>query len=73
MFEVFDNGKPASVEGFPNLLTWKTNRFETLLEAHNYAKNWLGAYYHEGLALLPGVSYDYSGYQDLIEIRETAQ
>ncbi len=72
MFGVFDNNKPASVEGFPQLTKgngWDTHLFPTFAEAVQYAKDWLGQW-----DTLPdgwdGKPYNYSGYGDKIEVRE---
>lgn len=70
MFCVYDNDKPASVEGYPYMhSSWKNHRFETFEEAQKYARNWLGE-----LEILcpnePNSRVDYSGYGDMIEIRE---
>ena len=70
MFEVLDNGKPASEEGYPSLkgLGWKTNKFETLEQAIVYADKWFYPFC-TGRHALTG-PFDYSGYGDTAQIRE---
>lgn len=73
MFNVYDNGKPASTAG-QKVLTpgngWDNHSFHTFEKAVEYAKLYLGEY-----DCLPanwdGLSYDYSGYGDTIEIRHS--
>ena len=71
MFTVYDNNKPANQKGFPMLRGkgWVQNSFSTLNEAVDYAREWLGEY-----ALIaptePNKPINYSGYGDMIEIRE---
>lgn len=71
MFNVYDNNKPASSAGFPNLKysDWARNSFASFQEALSYAKNWLGQWDN-----LPdgwdGSPHDYSSYGDTIEIRK---
>ena len=69
MYVVYDNDKPASVEGFPTLTApcWRTHKFHTWRTAHEYAKAWLGQWAPFGLEV--NVPYDYDGYGDVIEIR----
>jgi hypothetical protein len=70
-YGVFDNDKPASSKGFPNLKGegWATHLFTTYEEALGYAHDWLGEW-GDGIALSLGKKVDYSGYGDTIEIRE---
>lgn len=69
-YGVYDNGKPASREGFPVLKGsgWETHRFQTVVEAQHYASQWLGQF--DVGTLMPGTPVDYSGCGDIIEIRE---
>jgi hypothetical protein len=70
MFGVYDNGKPASVVGFPVLrgCGWDNHQFQTFEEAEKYAQNWLGQY--SGMTLEVNKPVDYDGYGTMIEIRE---
>lgn len=74
MFSVFDNNKPAvssslKVAHKAANSPWKNNTFASFEEALTYAKHWLGEY----ATTLPdnwkGEKHDYSGYGDVIEIR----
>lgn len=69
MFSLYDNGKPASAVGYPELegKGWKSHCFDTYEEADEYVRKWLGQLY---IQLEPNRPVDYSGYGDLIEIRE---
>ena len=73
MYGVFDNGKPASKVGFPELKGkgWENHLFQSLSQAQNYAREWMGEYAPvDAIYSLPvGRIYDYSGYGDMIEIR----
>lgn len=70
-FGVYDNDKPASGTGFPRLKGhgWSTHQFPTFQEAQSYARQWLGAYSY-GAPLELNQSWDYSGYGDMILIKE---
>lgn len=39
MFQVFENDKPAEIIGSE---IWGNSKFNTMIEAINYAKKWLG-------------------------------
>lgn len=72
MFTVYDNGRKAK---YPNCLvdpSWNQCEFETLDEAVSYAVKWVG---DPGILnpsmMTANTEYDYSGYGDVIEIRET--
>lgn len=66
MFQVFVKDEPADC--------CNRSKFNTYEEALDYAKNYLGWYsaqIEQMSDTLPvGVAYDYSGYGNLIEIRE---
>lgn len=69
MFCVYDNGKPASVKGFPVIKSvkgWETHRFDTWPKAVAYASQWIGRIIQPEDLIK---SYDYSGYGDIIEVR----
>jgi len=70
-YALFDNDKPASREGFPDLKSecWKTHIFDTEHEAQMYANNWLG-YPGPHYTLRVGLKYDYSGYGDMLLLKE---
>ena len=68
MFAVYDNGKPAKFPECKVDKSWSNNEFETFDAAVEYANKWLGPYGGELLVL--GKPNDYSGYGDVIEIRE---
>lgn len=72
MFAVYDNCKPASVMGFPQLngKGWDNHTFATLKEAQEYVSEWLGDYDTTGGNLPADMPYDYNGYGDTIEIRD---
>ncbi len=66
---VYDNGKPASTVGFPQIglcKGWDTHRFATWPIAVAYAAMWTGQLIQPEDLLKP---YDYSGYGDMLEIR----
>jgi hypothetical protein len=69
-YGVFENGKPCSEEGFPELegLGWDNHIFDTFKEAYDYTCNWLGPY-ALGAKFAPNDPLDYNGYGDVIEIR----
>ncbi len=71
MFKVYDNGKPATSATFSLMegIGWDNCEFHTFNEAVAYVENWLGT--------LGNVSewkvntpVDYTGYGDMIEIKE---
>lgn len=71
-FCVYDNSKPASGEGFPYLkrVEWACHSYKSFPEALTYTKEWLG---HLSIVLpddWQGQPLDYSGYGDMIEIRQ---
>lgn len=69
-FCVYDNGKPASAKGFPQIKEvegWNNHKFDTFPIAAAYATMWVGHIIQPEDLLKP---YDYSGYGDIIEIRE---
>lgn len=78
MFQVFDNNKPADTTGFPSLTKgngWDNSVFPTYEEARKYAWMWLGPYGgsydgESGYDLKVNTPWDYSGYGDMIEIRQ---
>lgn len=67
-YGVFDNNKPASKQGFPQLKGkgWENHIFGTFEAAVEYANEWLGAY--GGVELQLDTPYYYS-YSDNIVIR----
>ncbi|MEK7499292.1 MAG: hypothetical protein AAB649_01660 [Patescibacteria group bacterium] len=71
-FGVFNNDKPASREGFPELKGegWDTHLFGTFEEASDYAREWLGSRAGEGRLFKLWVPIYYNGYGDTIVIRE---
>jgi len=69
MFAVYENGKPCIDVGLSVHKDWSNNEFETLEEAREYAKDWLGSNYG-GVVLDVGEVHDYNGQGDTIEIRE---
>jgi hypothetical protein len=71
MYGVFENGKPCSEVGFPDLKGhgWTTSEFKTLAEAVDYAKKWLGDFGDEDFALPLGTlefKYCYNGYDSIV-------
>lgn len=74
-FQVFDNGKPASITGFPSLKgNWPTHIFDTFEAAQAYTKEWLGGEGHDqSVPREPNVGVDYSGYGDVITIFQTVE
>lgn len=71
-YGVYDNGKPASEKGFPNLKgkgCWTNHTFLTFEGAQEYARAWLGQFAPSPEFLKINQPYDYSGYGDVIEIR----
>jgi len=62
-FNVYDNDKPATL---PEIECWKNNSFNTYEEAFEYARQWLNI----PLPVTFNMPADYSGYGDIIDIRE---
>lgn len=74
MFAVYEGGAPANNSRWKNRDShspaWANSRFDTFAEAVAYARKWLGEY--DCLPLdWDGKPFDYSGYGDLIEIRDS--
>ncbi len=73
-YGVFDNGRPASKSGFPEIkgTGWLNHIFDTYNDARRYAINWLGADggYGDFEDFKLNTPYDYSGRGDMIEIKE---
>ena len=67
-YGVFDNNRPARYPEIKIHSSWKKNEYDTFADAHAYANKWLGEY--GGVVLLANTPWDYSGYGDVIEIRE---
>jgi len=87
-YHVLENGKAATWKLCQNILskraskefqkTWGNNIFPTFEEARKYSWQWIAPYggSYDGLSgvdLKVGVPYDYSGYGDMIEIREVEE
>ena len=70
MFQVFDNNKPADCKHHKVDASWANSKFDTYAQAHEYALYWLHLDFDCGLVLLLNTPYNYSGYGDMIEIRE---
>lgn len=72
MFQVFDNGKPADRVGCKVHDSWNKSSYDTLEEAREYVKMWLGKTWalSADVVLQVGVPVDYTGFGDYIEIRE---
>ena len=68
MYQVFDNGKPADCLHCKVHESWNKSAYDTFEEALEYANKWLGMY--GGVVLKLNTPWDYSGYGDMIEIRE---
>jgi hypothetical protein len=73
-FNVYDNGRPAKSSSFSKWKRgkssnsdWANHSFASFEEAQQYADKWLGDY---AAPLTVNQPYDYSGYGDLVEIRE---
>lgn len=69
-YAVFDNNMPASCAGFPCAKEWSNHVFQLRREAVDYALQWLGSFAPPREVLECQDSYDYSGYGDVVEIRE---
>ena len=71
-YVVYDNGKPASEVGYPQIAGngWLTHEFQTLEYAREHIAHWLGSLRHS----VPwdtaevGDYLDYSGYGDFVWI-----
>ena len=70
-YQVFENGKSCDWQGYPSLQhpCWETSIFDSLLKARDYLNLWCGCL-GPIPNLNPGEKYDYSGYGDIVEIRE---
>jgi hypothetical protein len=75
-YQVFDNDLPADCHHHKILESWSNSIFNSYLEAVDYCIQWLGL---DPLCLtkeefsvnIPvNTKYDYSGYGDILEIRE---
>jgi hypothetical protein len=69
MFVVYDNNKPARYPEHNVHYSWQCNTYDTFEQALSYARKWLWPY-GEGVVLKLNKPWDYSGYGDMIEIRE---
>ena len=69
-FIVLDNGKPAQTRFHKVDRSWNNCLFTTFEDAERYAISWLGVYNPSFGTLELNVPYDYSGYGDMIEIKE---
>ena len=66
-YEVFDNNEICEEYGDPTY----DRPFETWDKAVAFAKSWLGAL-SEGVTFEKGKAFDYSGFGDMLEIREVS-
>jgi hypothetical protein len=71
MYQVFDNNKPAQYPAHKVHPSWKQSKFNSFIEALNYAHKWLGNM-SPGRILKLNDPYDYSGCGDILEIRRVA-
>lgn len=71
MFQVFDSGRPADCMNHNVHPSWKNSKFETLEEAQEYVKIWVGGDYDADHPLALNEEYDYSGYGDVVKIVES--
>jgi hypothetical protein len=69
-YTVYDNDRLACYPHHAVDSSWNNASFNTLKEAREYAHNWLGVYSPGVDGFKPNVPYDYSGYGDIIEIRQ---
>jgi hypothetical protein len=69
MYQVFDNGKPADCFHCNVHESWNNSVYDTFEKALEYANKWLG-FFGSGVVLKLNTPWDYSGYGDMIEIRE---
>lgn len=72
MYEVLDNGYPANYKGYPFLegKGWDVSEFETLNEAREYLKHWLGVYCPNNVHKIQAdEKVFYNGMGDWVEIR----
>lgn len=67
-YQVFDNNKPAQYPHCNVHPTWDNSVFDSLGEAQNYVKKWLGQYCAPN-PLKINEKYEYSSYGDYVEIR----
>ena len=70
MFQVYDNDRLADHTKCTVCSSWYQPICNTFEEAQEYAKKWLGANLESLCPNEPNKSVDYSGYGDMIEIRE---
>jgi len=71
LYQVFDNEKPADCFNYDSKYGsyWSISIYRTFEEACDYANRWLGKL-SEGVVFTLNKPYDYSGYGDIIEIRD---
>ena len=75
MFTVYDKGLPANDKSYElGGDGWQNATFETYEETVRYAADWLGNWSpslsYLRTALANETEYDYSGYGDIIQIKE---
>jgi hypothetical protein len=68
MFQVLENDIPCEYPLFRVHPSWNKSSFDSLQDAIDYAKNWLGVYAPDTLNL--NEPYDYNGYGDCLCIIE---
>jgi hypothetical protein len=77
-YQVFDNGKPADSSGHKVHPSWNNSIFPTYHDAVRYVVKWLGWDWCSSeddinslaMCIRKDIHYDYSGYGDVIEIRD---
>lgn len=69
-YQVFDNGRRAQYPDCAVSKSWDKSCFNSFEKAESYALKWLGGY-SPGVGVLKlNCPFNYSGYEDMIEIRE---
>jgi hypothetical protein len=82
-YQVFDNGKPADTSAngagcnMKKNNGWDNSRFDKMMDAYEYAYNWLGKQYQPSMDVNAAcchqifqAPYTYSGAGDTIQVKE---
>lgn len=70
-WQVQENGKPCNWMYFPEVHdSWDGDISDSLVEAYNYARKWLGSYGKSTPDEELFAGYDYSGLGDIVRIIE---
>jgi hypothetical protein len=74
-YQVFENDKPCDAANHKVHKSWNNSIFDSFNDALKYVYKWIGEYADPdsmtgSSGIKVNIPYDYSGYGDMIEIRE---